>query len=106
MELRDYSEQSGNFTLDQRNHLIGVVREHLERGSGMDGTFEFHYLDHASELDLCEYDYLLLIDMGWSQEREDQKKTLAKKIGIDLVPVLGSESVAVRLRLQNAAFVP
>lgn len=105
MELRDYS---GGAQLEnrQRDKLMEVTRDHLARGQDIDGTFEFRYLPKMSDADYCEYDYLYVIDMGWSEDREAHKVDLARAIGQEIVPVLGSDNIAVRLRLQNAAFVP
>lgn len=105
MELRDYSNRSA-ISHKQRDRLMEITRDHLARGQEIDGTFEFRYLPKGSELDYCEYDYLYVIDMGYSEDREKRKSEIARSIGIEITPVLGSESLAVRLRLQNAAFVP
>lgn len=105
MELRDYSDRP-EITSLQRDDLIVATRDHLARGQEIDGTFEFKYIPKESDLDYCEYQYLYLIDMGWSEERENQKTEIARAIGLDIVPILGSDLVAVRLILQNAAFVP
>ncbi len=104
MELRNYSE--AEITVEQRDELMRITRDHLVRGRGIDGTFEFRYLPRASELDHCKYDFLYVIDMGRSPEREAQKEDIARAIGEAIIPVLGTESFAVRLRLQDAAFVP
>lgn len=105
MELRDYS---GNpeISTEQRDQLMQVTRDHLARGQEIDGTFEFKYVASTSELDYCEYDYLYVIDMGWSEEREANKQEIAKAIVQDIQPILKTNSLAVRLRLQNAAFLP
>lgn len=80
------------------------MRDRVARGQEIDGTFEFHYLKGTTQ-DYCEYDYILVIDIGWSEEREASKNDVARAIGKRLAPVLKSDSFAVRLRLQNAAFV-
>lgn len=105
MELRNYSDNP-DISEEQRDKLMEITRDHLARGQEIDGTFEFKYVPRASELDYCEYEYLYVIDMGWSEDREKRKTEIARNIGQEIVPILGSESVAVRLRLQNAAFVP
>lgn len=105
MELRNYRPAT-NFTVEQRDKVMQIVRNHLARGQEIDGTFEFHYMDNKTELDRCEYEYILVIDMGWSEDREARKEELARALGADLAPVLGTDSFAVRLRLQNAGFVP
>lgn len=105
MELRDYSDKT-NITPEQRDKLMEITRDHLARGQEIDGTFEFKYVPKSSELDYCEYDYLYVIDMGHSEDREARKSEIARTIGSDIAPVLGTSSIAVRLRLQNAAFVP
>lgn len=105
MELRDYTDNAA-VTAEQRDRLMEITRDHLARGQEIDGTFEFRYLPKASQFDYCEYDYLYVIDMGWSEDREARKTELARAIGGEISPVLGSENIAVRLRLQNAAFVP
>lgn len=105
MELRDYSDNPALNT-EQRDRMMEITRDHLARGQEIDGTFEFRYLPKGSELDYCEYDYLYVIDMGYSEDREKRKAEIARNIGLEIAPVLGSESLAVRLRLQNAAFVP
>ena len=105
MELRNYSEMP-DITIEQRDKLMELTRDHLARGQEIDGTFEFKYVPRSSDLDYCEYDFLYVIDMGWSKDREQRKAEIARAIGLDIAPVLGTESFAVRLRLQNAAFVP
>lgn len=105
MELRNYAGD-GDITVEQRDELMRITRDHLARGQEIDGTFEFKYIPSVSELDYCEYDYLYVIDMGWSEEREQQKTDIARAIGGDIALVLGTDSFAVRLRLQNAGFVP
>lgn len=105
MELRNYSDKD-DISPDQRDQLMRITRDHLARGQEIDGTFEFKYVPKASELDYCEYEYLYVIDMGWSEEREQYKTDVARAIGRDIAPVLASENFAVRLRLQNAAFIP
>ena len=106
MELRSYNKQRDEITAEQRDQIMQLVRDHLARGQGIDGTFEFRLLNPTSELDWCEYDYILVIDMGYSQEREQKKVEIATLLGNELVTILGTESLAVRLRLQNAGFVP
>ena len=106
MELRSYRDSSDNITTEQRDSIMKLVRDHLARGQGIDGTFEFRFLPRVTALDWCEYEYILVIDMGFSPERDAQKRQLATAIGDELVSILGTSSLAVRLRLQNAGFVP
>lgn len=104
MELRNYSDS--DFTPEQRDQLMVVTRDHLERGKEIDGTFEFRYLPKSTNLDYCEYDWLYVIDAGWSKDRNERKTEIARSIGRSIRPVLGTDSFAVRLRLQRAGFVP
>lgn len=106
MELRNYKSSDHNITSEQRDKIVTLVRDHLARGQEIDGTFEFRLLNRGSALDYCEYEYILVIDMGYSKERDDNKKEIAEKIGRQLSDILNSRSLAVRLRLQNAGFVP
>jgi hypothetical protein len=106
MELRSYMPANISTTTQQRNQIMTLVRDHLAQGQDIDGTFEFRFMKPNSDLDYCEYDYVLVIDMGYSEAREQQKVSLASKIGKELSAILDSKSLAVRLRLQNAGFVP
>lgn len=106
MELRSYKNQETNITTDQRDKIMSIIRDYLARGQGIDGTFEFRFLPRGTDIDRCEYEYILVIDMGYSEEREKQKSDLAKAIGVAIAPILNTTSLAVRLRLQNAGFVP
>jgi hypothetical protein len=106
IELRNYTDAQADLSDAQRDGIMGIVRDHLARGQAIDGTFEFRHLKQSSSQDYCEYEYILVIDMGWSEDREDRVQEIAKNVGKDLQPVLGTDSFAVRLRLQNAAFVP
>jgi hypothetical protein len=106
MELRSYAQQTTDITVEQRDKIVELVRDYLARGQDIDGTFEFRLLNRSSGLDLCEYDYILLIDMGYSEDRERRKVELAEAIGVELTVILENTSLAVRLRLQNAGFVP
>ncbi len=106
MELRSYTDKSISITAGQRDKIMLIIRDYLARGQDIDGTFEFRFLPRSTELDRCEYEYILVIDMGYSEEREKQKGDLAKAIGIAIAPILNTTSLAIRLRLQNAGFVP
>jgi hypothetical protein len=106
IELRNYTSQEDSITVKQRDEILELVRDHIARGQEIDGTFEFRILNSGSELDYCEYEYILVIDMGYSKEREKKKSEVAESIGKHLSSILGSESIAVRVRLQNASFVP
>jgi hypothetical protein len=106
IELRNYTDAQADLSEVRRNGVMEIVRNHLTRGQEIDGTFEFRHLKQSSSQDYCEYEYILVIDMGWSEDREARMQEIAKNIGKDLEPVLGTDSFAVRLRLQNAAFVP
>lgn len=106
MELRSYKNPDSTVTSDQRDKIMLVIRDYLARGQGIDGTFEFRFLPRSTDLDRCEYEYILVIDMGYSEEREKQKTDLAKAIGVAIAPILNTKSLAIRLRLQNAGFVP
>lgn len=104
IELRGYNDRT-ELEVERRDSLMGVVRDNLARGAEIDGTWEYRFASAAPN-DYCEYDYILVIDMGWSAEREEKKAELASAIGRGIVDILETESFAVRLRLQNAAFVP
>jgi hypothetical protein len=104
MELRNYIN-GVELETSKRDKLMRAVRDTLARGEEIDGTWEYKCV-LSSENDYCEYDYILVIDMGWSQEREAKKALLATEIGNNIALILESNLIAVRLRLQNAAFVP
>ncbi len=106
MELRNYKSENDNITTEQRDNILRLVRDYLARGQEIDGTFEFRLLNRGSKFDFCEYDYILVIDMGHSEQRELQKEEIAKNISRELSTILDTGLLAVRLRLQNAAFVP
>ena len=106
MELRSYKDPTAEISLEQRDLVMELVRDHLAQGQGIDGTFEFRFLKRTSELDWCEYEYILVIDMGYSEEREKRKSEIAAAIGRQLAIILHTQALAVRLRLQNAGFVP